>query len=1166
MPSTPQYEAEYEADSLLNVLDPLSYPQRMRELAARVRDMRHPLRPVLEALEARGPYERGIAVVAASVARDVEWIAARVADPDPYIRGHALRVADSLQVSDSVYESALADVPETIRRGLLRAIVAGRRTALADRLIDGLRRDWGDAEAARLLPGCSADRVARLLPELFHAVTGWRQLAKRHPDALLDVTERELTGLPEAMRGAWWDRYADAVAAVTPAVPLRVLELLERLGPATLPHQLRAHMPAFATADPRRMVRLLLTPAWSGVLGFLGVHSMSATVRRRLTRSGAPELIAYGRTLVPYGSLPPLLEALPPAQRHAFYEAVYEGRGAGPVDASLLEALPRSHVADEARKMAATLHEGGSREMEVLRLESFLPVAEVRERLVEATRRPAAEDRVEAWPFLIRNAGRSGDPEAVIAVLEEMGRLRNEQDPVREAALGALARVRPALLTEDAEPLLDRIAVDAVQAPDSSSDTRHHLSRLAVGVLREHAANGRRELVNWALRTLVRISGNTGGADLGRLDHTLRRGQEHQVYEALRPWIEAGAEKSDYSLAFALTRAVGRRAAGMPELQELLWQAIRYGSDTTAREAVDLWLEPPATRGERSEMGVPPAEGWGRSAMGVPPDGVSGRAARILALEPSAGALPSVHAIVTRCRTDLLDPLLADTPPYGRFLTKGSPWSVWVDRDIRRWVPRQQQAVARQLAALAEDDGLPLWERAEAIEQCALVPGIGADLVRRWTGSEDVVLAEAALAALARTDRPAEALPELLAHAGGEHARVAVYAATQASRYAAPSLLAEQLRAILLGPDVKVTSRKEAARLAAVRLPVPRAAELLTEAYARPGTHRDVRAACVAFAGPLLAEEAVWGLLGDAAGAEPVLRTAVLRVSPLDLSEPHRERYARLVRDVCDTDDPETATVAFDALARWAPWSPDAPTVLADAAANLAQRVSWHAAANGLVTAAAGSERGGEGLLRALRALAEAEGAPPAVEDSHDAEDEAPAVEPLHDAEEHRDRPARRRIENLVLRLSLQGRTAPRSIRPAALAASGLLAGYDDFVPQAAEIAAFHLDLDADPARLEGLAALTEGRPALAARMAQEVGERLSRQVHEGDPEALLHVTRRLTAHGGHAQGLLAVALTGALGIRTAWPTPWREHLRLLRRHALPDVRDAALALVTAHE
>jgi hypothetical protein len=63
---------------------------------------------------------------------------------------------------------------------------------------------------------------------------------------------------------------------------------------------------------------------------------------------------------------------------------------------------------------------------------------------------------------------------------------------------------------------------------------------------------------------------------------------------------------------------------------------------------------------------------------------------------------------------------------------------------------------------------------------------------------------------------------------------------------------------------------------------------------------------------------------------------------------------------VSSTDDPETATLAFDALARWAPWSPESPTVLADAVTDLTGRISWRAAANGLVTAAAGSPRGGQ--------------------------------------------------------------------------------------------------------------------------------------------------------------------------------------------------------------
>ncbi|MEV0226066.1 hypothetical protein [Streptomyces sp. NPDC050704] len=1192
MVHTPRHQAE----SLLNALDPLPYPQRMRELARHIRELDEP-RPLLAELETRGPYERGLAVVAAAIGLDVEWITARIADPDSFVRGHALRVADSLQVPDSAYESALSDAPEVVRRHLLRAIVAGRRTALADRLVDGLRADWGDAEAARLLPGCSPETVARLLPAVFHAVPGWTSLGRWHTGVLLDVAERELAGRPESLREAWWQRYTRAVAATVAVEPLRALELIERHGPTEIPWQLRDHLGRFAAVAPGRVLRLLLQG------GGPARHRIgSRSLLSRLARSGAEELAAYGRTLAESGDLPSFLMALPPARRHAFYTESTAGRGAGGaiVDTAILEALPRSCVAEEARRMAAAARERGMAWHTVLRAETFLSVAEVRDRLVEATRRPAAEDRAEAWPLLIRNAARSGDRAAVLSVLEESARLRNEQEPVRLPALYALSRTPPALFTEDAGPHLDRIVADAVDARDSSPEVRRNLSELALSVLREHAAGGSRELVNWALRTLVRISGHTGGADLGRLDQRLRRGQEHQVYEALRPWIEAGAEKADYSLAFTLAEAVGRRAAGMPELQELLWQAVRFGNDSTVRRAVGLWLEPPATRDERG--------------------------ARVLAYEPSAGALWPVLAVVTRRRTDLLDVLLTDPPPYGRFLTKDSTWTVPAGPYMRRWLTRQQAAAGRRLAEVAADSELPSYERAAAITQSARVPGRGVELVRRWTGSPNIVLAEAALGALAHTDRPGDTLPELLAHAGDDRARVAVYAATRASRHVAPSRLAEQLREVLLASDTKVTSRKEAARLAATRLPVPQAVELLTEAYGRPGAHPDVRAACVAVAGPLLADDRIWTLLHDAAGAEPVLRTAVLRVQPLDLAEPHRERYARLVRDVSAVEDREAAALAFDALARWAPWSQDAPTVLAQATADLSDRTAWKAAANGLVTAAAGAPQGGRGLLRALETLAEAEaegqgetgpgdsaeagsagpgyftdaesgpGGPADAETSPatpfeallertletDARPDArPVADPvggtaphpvgvLPDAGEQRDRPARRRVEYLVERLGQQARGRSGLIRPAALAAGELLARYDDFVPQAAALTVRHLDLDAEPAEvdaaLDRLAVLTDGRPALTGRIARELSVRMSRQPYEGNADALLATARRLTEHGGFAEGLLAAALTEAIGTRTGWSAAWREQLRALRRHRAPDVRDMALARATAYE
>ncbi|MGI5459672.1 hypothetical protein ACQEWB_42175 [Streptomyces sp. CA-249302] len=983
---------QQQVDSLLNALDPLSHPQRMRELAVRVRAMT-PLRPVLEELEGRGTHGRQLAVVAASVGGDTEWIAVRIADPDSFVRGHALRVAESLGVSDEAFVAGLADACEVVRRDLLGAVVVGGRTALADRLVDALRGDWGDTEAARLLPGCTAGTVARLLPELLHGVGAWTALARRHPTVVLDTLEGQLAALPPALRETWWSRYGHAVAAVTPAEPVRVLGLLDRLGPARLPYELRDQVRRFAAVDPGRVLRLLLTPAWADVVG---IRSMSRATLRRLAAVDGPELVEYGRSLLPHGGLPTLLTALPPARRRALYTAVQEGRGGSDVlDTAVLDVLTRRHAADEARELADRARERGARWNVVLLAESYLPVAEVRERLLAATRRPAAEDRAEAWRLLIRNAARWGDPAAVTTVLADMERLRNEQDPVRSAALRALAETRAALFTEDAEPHLDRIAGHAVEARDSSPETRRRLSSLAVAVLREHAAGGSRELVSWALRTVVRISGNTGGADLGRLDHTLRRGQEHQVYEALRPWIEAGAEKSDYGLAFALARAVDRRAAGMTELQDLLWQAIRYGNDSTVQTAVQLWLAPHATRDER--------------------------VARILAQEPSAAALPTVlHTVVGR-RTDLLDQLLAETPPYGRFLTRRTLWSVPVNPHVRRWVPRQQAALLRQLGALADDAGLPVYRRANAVAQAALVPDGGGDLVRRWTGSSDVVLAETALAALSRTARPADELPGLLAHAGGDRARVAVYAATRASRYAAPSRLAAQLTDVLTAPDAKVTSRKEAVRLAASRLPAPQAARVLTETYARVGAHPDVRAACVAFAGGLLAHEEVWELLRDAAGAEPVLRAAVLRVFPLDLPEPWRERYADLVREVSGTDDQETADLAFAALAHWTPWSSEASGVLARAATDLTERANWQAAARGLVTAAVATPEGALGLREALRTLAE-----------------TPAdAEP--DAQERRDRPARQRIRFLVSCLEQDAHSAPAAVRPAALAASELL-------------------------------------------------------------------------------------------------------------------------------
>ncbi|MGW3568104.1 hypothetical protein ACWDSL_30355 [Streptomyces sp. NPDC000941] len=1147
------------ADELLAALDPLPYPSRMRELALRARaaSAHGQLAGLLEELSERGGYERALAVTAAAVGGRTGCLERRLADPDPVVRGHALKAARRGQLTDAALEAAFEDAPAAMRRQLARTVVAGRRTALADRLVEPLRERWGDAEAARLLPACGPETVARLLPDLFHAVTSWRALASRHPAAVLDEAERQLAALPEALRHHWWFRHAPCVALAAPAEPQRVLGLLEQLCHSVLPLPVRHRLGALAAAEPGRTIRLLLAPEHAGVLRGRGLER---AVLRRLVRADPPELVDLARALGHDAqALSRLLAALPPARRPDFFDAAVAERdlSRADVEPDLLEVLPRPRREAEARRMAARARERGAHWATVLESVAYLPVEEARDELLRAVRRSSADDRALAYPLLVRNTARSGDPDAVTSLLALLERLRNEQDPVRSAALRALAETHPSLFCDAAAEHLDRIATDAIEARDSSPATRQALRLLAVALLREHAVTGRRELIGWALRTVTRLAGNVGRTDLGRLDHTLRRGQEQAVFEALRPWLEAGADRVDHELTFALTRSLGRRAHDMPELQELLRQAIQFGSNTTVRTAVGLWLDDPARRDER--------------------------VAELLALEPSAAVLPPVLAVLTHRRTDLLDVVLDDSPPYGRFLTPGSHWTPPVDHSTGRWLPRQRAAAARLLARAAADGSLRTDQRTAAVAAAARIPDYGAETALAWTDSEDVALAEAALAALARTDRPGDHLPLLLTYAGGDRARVAVYAGTRASQYVAPARLEGLLRGVLapgepaagaaaaavgagvaaeVAPGVapavpaKVTSRKEAARLAATRLPTADAAALLADVYDAPGQHHDVRAACVAFATGLLGHESAWELLSAAARGRRELRWAVLRNRPLDLPEFHRARYARLVQDACDTDDPEVASAGHAALATWSPWAPDAAAVLVAAATDLGDRARWQSAADALIdlmAAVPGGMPADNPLAWVLAALAAA-----------DAHPQAP------DAEPDRDRPARRRIRRITDRLAQHSRMRPGTMRPVATAAAELLAGYEPFVADAAHVLVNAVDLDAEPrvltAALARLARLHATRPALAAHTADTLRQRLRTASLPGRSEALLRAARDLGDDGALASGLFAVTLTDVGGARTEWAEPWRTRLRALRRHPHPDVRDAALFLTTAQE
>nr|MDT0525471.1 hypothetical protein [Streptomyces sp. DSM 41633] len=149
-----------------------------------------------------------------------------------------------------------------------------------------------------------------------------------------------------------------------------------------------------------RFARLLLTPGSCAI----PERALSRTLLHRLVAGLPDDLVAELGRDIP-GLLPRLLRVLAPARRTAVHEAVLAGRGEGAevvVDTALLDALPRNHVASVARRLADRARTRGAARATVLRAESYLPFGEVRERLLAATREPAADDRATAWSLLVR--------------------------------------------------------------------------------------------------------------------------------------------------------------------------------------------------------------------------------------------------------------------------------------------------------------------------------------------------------------------------------------------------------------------------------------------------------------------------------------------------------------------------------------------------------------------------------------------------------------------------------------------------------------------------------------------------------------------------------------------------------------------------------------------
>ncbi len=1090
---------------LLARLDRETHAARCRRVAAIARPERETtgLGVLLDGLAAHSDYHAVLAVMGAAIAGDLSRLERLAEHPAPRV-ARAARSRLPLPGSPAPVADAYLAAPPSAQRLLRRRLADERRTDVVDLLI---RADLSDTERAGLLALASAPVAAAHLPDLADLVPNPATLTKRHPDLVLAHLRSGVTDAPSPVRDHWWTWAAPGLGALIGRDPGAVLSLLESAGPTgVLTPAITRSLGALLRRDPHRTAVLIAHPR----------HDLrrlpSGLCRYAARLAPADRVLIAARLLDREEVLARFLDALPPSERAAVVDGLLVTTGVGQRlwPDELLDVLPRAMRHREARRLLDLPSVRGD-VFEEIRLTGFLPADEAIGALAPFLGAANADERGAARVALVRAAAGERHPPTLAAALDGLTGLRNERDPVRLLVADALAEIPGRLLLQAGLAPLEAFVTAAVTARDCSAGTRSALERTAWSAARAALDADDAAGTRGALRLIDALAGPTGLMSIPSFAG-VRRGGEQLVIAQLLPRIRVAAAKDDYLLLFALCHGLGERAWGAADLDALLAQAVRAPQDHTVRRAAEQWLADPATR--------------------------AARVADALRIDESLAVLPVVQQTLIRQRQDLLGVLWKRTSLAGRLWGRRPAYVPVLAGPFTRWLPRQVQSYADALAALIATEGTGVWTATSAIRTLGRLPGVGGAALEPHLDSPDVARREAAIAALAWTDRPADALARLLAVRSGDEVRVAMYAAGRCLRDTPAPIALPLVLDVLADPATKVTARKEAVRLLGlIRDPV--ALDHLIAVGRDATTHRDVRIAVARTVRAWLDDDRSWQvseLVADS-GREGV--AAIAETQPTHLAERHRARYARLLLPGADTGDP--ALVA--ALGTWAPWLPEAMSLLGGRITDVTAPGPHRAAAAIRVALRTGSPA--DGVLAVIRVLA----------------DRARDVD-LPDAGDIADRPARQRVSMLVATVTDLPAEEMADHRATLAAIVGELAPYGDLRGLAITTAARAVDWAAPLPGLESLIGLDDD-PLRCADLRHAIDASLTTYADRPTP-AFAAAIDALLARADVPAAVAALSGIAWAGRQTGWAAPWRERIRVLRRHGSPVVAAWARDVVTA--
>lgn len=998
-------------------------------------------------------------------------------------------------------------VRSVIRKGLVRA----RKFELLEALLSPVEARLGTGEASRLLTGLPASALPPALARLGEVTPHLARLARRSPDAVLAFVRDRIASGPERERSYRFERFGEALAQIAFHRPEEVVRLLADLGPV-------GSVPSFAV---RRMGLLsrrapAATFAWMTQPGLRNAFLRAAPALLREAKSFTPEQRLELARLVGehFSLLEQLLEAVPPSQRAALFAAATRDRALGQLPGSLLEVLPHATRDAEALRML-NLKEARDDEVLARRFWAYRAIDVARPVLTTASRAAQAEDRALALTQLVEATGRSRS--GLSATMETLERLKNEQDPVRQAALHALARLPLSLLLPEHVPALERLVTYALEARDTSASTRNALQTLAFRLIRAEAATPTLPLFQFALRTLIKLAGQHGSLALPPLDRDLPRGAEVAVLGALLPHLRDARDRDDHRLVLTLAGALGRRAYPLDLLQALLEPAIRSSPEAVAHRAAALWLAPPHTRDRRVRA--------------------------LLDRDPTSVVLPGVFEHLHRRRQEWLDPYLKGAKPRGRFLLGDFGWVPPVEDGFHRWLPRQQHTFAQVLTFLAEDAKRNSWERTSALWRLARMPVTTAETLAPYLGERDVSMAEAALGALGWIDRPASALPLLLNQMEGDRARVAMYTLPRVVRLLPARTLDAAMIALLDAPGSRLTARKEAIRLlGASRSEL--ALQRLQIELARPDLHRDL-AIAIGHAGASLLDVPEGLALLEAIARHPhpeVARSLLQR--PVSVVYPSaRPAYARLVLGLVTHAELRVRKEALVALRNWS-------------ATLEVETVSCCVAR--LVELTAPEWR--EGLSTLLFLIPDGVGRPQLVEALARLAGSATPAE--WNATLDRDQPARQRALAIVDGLAAVTEPVRRQLEAPLTELAAALAPHPTYARARVRLELLAIDWSDPGPALQRLIQSVPENAAWERSIATEMAALLAHRPTAWDPLTLLREVEPLVA----SAPAVALSATVQAGGRLGWAEPAASALRVLRQHGRTEIAEAARDVFTVAE